>query len=52
MDYLNGRLCNERDAMLRLKLETQKKRLAPGEYVPLIALVMLLLSLLVNGLLG
>lgn len=52
MNYHNRQLRNELDATLRLRVDAQKQNLSVGEYSPLLLLIILLASLLMNGLAG
>lgn len=52
MKYLNGRLRNEHDATLCVSSYTEKRNLTVEEYVPIVALVVLMVSFLLDGLLN
>lgn len=45
MKYLNGHLRNEHDSTLCMAAYTPKRKLTVEEYVPVVALILLLISL-------
>ena len=49
LKYHDGKLRDERDSTLRLKLVSQKRKLTWVEYIPLIILCLLITVLLVRG---
>lgn len=52
MKYLNGQFRNEHDATLCVTAYTEKRNMTVEEYVPVVALVVLMLSFLLDGLLN
>jgi hypothetical protein len=52
MKYLNGQLRNEHDATLCTSAYSRKRNMTVEEYVPIVALIALMASFLVEGLLG
>ena len=52
MKYLNGQLRNEHDSTLCVSAYSERRNMTVEEYVPIVSLVVLMVSFLLDGLLG